>query len=59
MTAAPPPEEPEGADTQMFRAFVEREEPKRPPAVGAPFRIFTLLLGLAVFAGIVLLLLKL
>ena len=46
----------------MFRAFVEREDEadvERPRAVGAPFRIITLLIGLAVFAGLIWLLLKL
>lgn len=48
----------DSADTQMFRAFVEREEPQRRKAVGAPFRIGTLLVGLLIFAGIVWLLLR-
>ncbi len=48
----------EGADTAMFRAFAERGEESRPPMVGAPFRILTLLAGLAVFAVIVVLLLR-
>lgn len=44
----------------MFREFVEADEAgARPKAVGAPFRIITLLLGLAVFAGLVYLLLQL
>jgi len=48
------PEEDRSADTQMFRAFVERHETtERPKAVGAPFRILTLLAGLAVFALLV------
>ena len=61
VTAVPPPEEPDGsADTQMFRKFVESDDVQaRPKAVGAPFRILTLLLGLIVFAGLVYLLLKL
>lgn len=61
VTNAPPPEEPDGsADTQMFRRFVEGDDVQaRPKAVGAPFRIATLLLGLVVFAGLVYLLLKL
>ena len=46
------------ADTQMFRAFVERE-PERPKAVGAPFRILTLLGGLVVFVVLGYLLLQL
>jgi hypothetical protein len=49
----------DAADTQMFRRFVEQDEPARPKAVGAPFRILTLLLGLAIFAGLVYLLFKL
>ena len=57
----PPPHEPDGsADTQMFRKFVEGDAaPEQPKAVGAPFRIITLLVGLLVFAGLVYLLLKL
>ena len=46
------------ADTGTFRAFVERDE-ERPKAVGAPFRLITLAIGLLVFAGLVWLLLKL
>jgi hypothetical protein len=42
----------------MFRAFVDRSENERPPAVGVPFRLLTLAAGLLVFAGIVWLLLK-
>ena len=51
------------ADTTMFQAFVARPElgdpadPQR--AVGAPFRLATLLVGLGVFAGLVWLLLRL
>lgn len=44
----------------MFRKFVEGDGgDARPKAVGAPFRILTLLLGLVVFAGLVYLLLQL
>ena len=50
----PDPDEESSANTQMFRAFVDRDEkPERPKAVGAPFRILTLLAGLAVFALLV------
>lgn len=56
---SPPPEPDDGADTQMFRAFVDRKEAEPAKAVGAPFRIITLLVGLVVFAGIVFLLLQL
>ena len=60
MTTPPPPEPDDSADTQMFRKFVEGDDaPERPKAVGAPFRILTLLLGLIVFAGLVYLLLQL
>jgi hypothetical protein len=59
------PEEPghepadDSANTEMFRAFVARDDgAERPRAVGAPFRILTLLAGLAVFAVIVVLLLR-
>lgn len=53
-------QDPGGADTQMFRAFVERgdADAERPRAVGAPFRIVTLLIGLVVFAVLVWLLLQ-
>ena len=57
--APPAPTDDGSADTQMFRAFVERDETEPPKAVGAPFRIATLLIGLAVFAGLVYLLLQL
>ena len=56
------PKPDDSADTQMFRRFVEndkRDRVERPKAVGAPFRILTLLAGLAVFAGLVFLLFKL
>ena len=50
------------ADTTMFQAFVKRaeeqEDVSRGKAVGAPFRLLTLLLGMAVFAGLVWLLLE-
>jgi hypothetical protein len=60
------PQRPEGQrdgkdmeDTQAFRAFVERGEPDETHrAGGAPFRILTLLAGLAAFVVIVLLLLR-
>ena len=53
MTEPLPPGEPDGsADTQMFRKFVEQNDEPRPKAVGAPFRVITLLIGLAVFAGL-------
>ena len=54
------PDEDSSADTQMFQAFADRDEPaERPKAVGAPFRILTLLAGLAVFALLVWLLFQL
>lgn len=59
MTDPTRPEPEDSADTQMFRAFVERKDVERPKAVGAPFRIVTLLVGLVVFAGLVYLLLQL
>lgn len=61
VTGQPPPDGPDdSADTQMFRKFVEREdEPVTRSAVGAPFRIVTLLIGLAVFAVLIWLLFKL
>ncbi|MGH3665481.1 MAG: hypothetical protein ACRDU8_05240 [Egibacteraceae bacterium] len=54
---APPPDD--GADTERFRAFAERRDTEPARAAGAPFRIVTLLIGLVVFAGLVVLLLKL
>lgn len=53
MTEQPPPTEPDGAaDTQMFRKFVERDDEPPPKAVGVPFRVITLLIGLVVLAGL-------
>jgi hypothetical protein len=60
MTADEPrggPEE-DGPDTQMFRAFVEREESQPPAAGSRTFRIVTLLIGLVVLAGVIWLLLR-
>ena len=55
-----PPDELDGsADTQTFRAFVEREESAPVRAVGVPFMLITLAIGLVVFAGLVYLLFKL
>ena len=54
----PPNGEEEGADTQMFRAFVEREDTDQSKQSGTAFRLITLAIGLLVFAGIVWLLLK-
>lgn len=54
----PPDDADEGADTQMFRAFVEREDSATPPPQAAPFRLLTLAVGLLVVAGIVWLLLR-
>ena len=64
----PQPEQPDGPrrradadieDTQAFQAFVEDGQGAAEPApVGAPFRIITLLAGLAAFAVIVVLLLR-
>ena len=60
MSDLPPPQESDpSADTQMFRAFAEREDTQPPKAVGAPFRIITLLIGLALFAGLIWLLFQL
>ena len=56
---APPKAHDPSADTQTFRAFVDRDDQVPPKAVGAPFRIVTLLIGLVVFAGLVYLLLQL
>jgi hypothetical protein len=47
-----------GADTQMWQAFARSPEaPAKPKAVGAPFRLLTLLGGLVAFGLIVWLLL--
>ena len=62
MTDPVQPSEPDSADTQMFRRFVENDREdrvERPKAVGVPFRILTLLGGLGVFALLVFLLFKL
>jgi hypothetical protein len=52
------PVEDPGADTERWQAFAARSAAERPKAVGAPFRILTLLGGLVVFVLIVLLLLR-
>ncbi|HEY8340208.1 MAG TPA: hypothetical protein VIK95_10080 [Egibacteraceae bacterium] len=55
----PPPEQDDpAADTAMFRAFAQREEPEPPRTTGTAFRVVTLLIGLAVFAALVWLLLR-
>lgn len=64
----PSPEEPTpgddadaGADTGRWQAFAEADEPLLPASGGgspATFRVVTLLIGLAVFAGVVWLLLR-
>jgi hypothetical protein len=62
MSDQPGQDQDPAADTQMFKAFVERDEHEaveRPRAVGAPFRILTLLIGLVVFAGLLWLLFQL
>jgi hypothetical protein len=52
------PVEDPGANTEMWQAFAKDDpQPAKPKAVGAPFRILTLLGGLAVFAVLVWLLL--
>jgi len=54
-----PDESDPAADTGMFRAFAQRPpDPPRPRAVGVPFRILTLLGGLAVLALVIWLLLQ-
>ena len=47
-----------GADTETFRAFADQKEPTS-KAVGASFRILTLLVGLLAFAVVAWLLLRL
>ena len=61
MSAADPqrlPDDEVGATTEKFRAFTQQDEIQRPKAVGAPFRILTLLLGLAALAGAIWLLFR-
>lgn len=52
-----------GADTERFRRFARRDEPEGTEAgraaLGVPFRLITLVLGLAVLAAIVWLLFQL
>lgn len=56
---APPPEgDDTSADTQMFRAFVEREESAPVAPKGPAFQIVTLVIGLVVLAAVIYLLLK-
>jgi hypothetical protein len=54
-----PPDDDGAADTQMFRAFVEREESAPVTPKGPAFQVITLLVGLVVLAGVIYLLLKL
>ena len=46
------------ADTQMFRAFVEREDSAPVQPRGPAFQLITLGVGLVVLVGIIFLLLK-
>lgn len=46
------------ADTQMFKAFVEREDSAPVAPKGPAFQIITLVVGLLVLAGVIFLLLK-
>ena len=52
-----------GADTERFRRFARRDEPEgavpEQNAVGVPFRLITLVIGLAVLAAVVWLLFQL
>jgi hypothetical protein len=59
VTDSQPPDDDGAADTQMFRAFVEREESAPVTPKGPAFQIITLLVGLVVLAGVIYLLLKL
>jgi hypothetical protein len=54
----PPPDEDGAADTQMFRAFVEREDSAPVKPAGQSFRVITLVIGLVVLAGVIAVLLK-
>lgn len=57
-----PPDQPydPGGNTEMFQAFASRQEREldRPRPVGVAFRLWTLLIGLVVFAGLVWLLFR-
>ena len=53
-----PPAGDDSADTQMFRAFVEREESAPVAPKGPAFQIVTLVIGLVVFVALIFLLLK-
>jgi hypothetical protein len=59
LTAPTGPDEDGSADTQMFRAFVEREDSVPVKPSGAPFRMIIIVIGLIVAVGVVLALLKL
>ena len=59
MTAPPGPDEDGSADTQMFRAFVEREDSVPVKPSGAPFRMITIVIGLVVAIGVAVAILKL
>ena len=52
------PSEDGSADTQMFRAFVEREESAPVTPKGPAFQIITLVIGLVVLVALIYLLLK-
>lgn len=41
------------ADTGRFQAFVDKVPDQRPPRVGVPFRVLTLLAGLLILGGLV------
>ena len=57
MTDPQRPDDP-SADTQMFKAFVEREESAPVTPKGPAFQIITLGIGLLVLVGLIFLLLK-
>jgi hypothetical protein len=56
-----PAEDDPGANTEMFRAFVQGHEPGQqelPESTRTPFRMFTLLIGIVVFVALAWLLLR-
>ena len=58
MTEPHDPGEDDSADTQMFRAFVEREDSVPVKPKGPAFQLITLGIGLVVLVGVIYVLLK-
>lgn len=53
MTDPQPPDDDGSADTQMFRAFVEREDSAPVKPKGPAFQIITLVIGMVVLAAVI------